>query len=55
MVEGSVRILWVERMSMAWVILESYVPGCPGPQRFAEQLEKQRTFKEHRRGCCGFT
>lgn len=54
MVAGSVHILWVERMSIAWVILESYVQGCPGQQRLVEQLEKHRTFKEHQRGYCGF-
>lgn len=55
MVEGSVRILRVERMSIASVILESYVRGSPGQQRFVEQLEKHRAFKEHQGGCCGFT
>lgn len=39
----------------AAVILESYVQGRPGQQRFVEQLGKQRTFKEHQRACCGFT
>lgn len=39
----------------AEVILESYVQGRPGQQRFVEQLGKHRTFKEHQRACCGFT
>ena len=39
----------------AAVILESYVQGRPGQQRFVEQLGKHRTFKEHQRACCGFT
>lgn len=38
---GSVRILWVERMPTASVILESYVQGRPHQQRSVEQLEKQ--------------
>lgn len=54
-VEGQQQILWVERMPRAAVILESYVQGRPGQQRFVEQLGKQRTFKEHQRACCGFT
>jgi hypothetical protein len=55
MVTGSVRMLWVEGMSLVLVILESYVQGVPRQQKFAEQLAKHRAFKEHQEGCCAFT